>query len=59
MLGLRLGPSPSVLVTTTPGLVQGDGYEGPGRSPDRADAMVLALSALLLGRQGTPRITGL
>lgn len=30
------------------GLVAGGGYEGPGRSPDRADALVWALTALLL-----------
>jgi phage terminase large subunit-like protein len=28
------------------GLVAGGGYEGPGRSPDRADAMVWALTEL-------------
>lgn len=28
------------------GLVAGGGYDGPGRSPDRADAMVWALSSL-------------
>lgn len=30
------------------------GYQGPGRSPDRADALVWALTALLLERRGTP-----
>ena len=29
-------------------------YEGPGRSPDRADALVWALTALLLERPGRP-----
>ncbi|PXA83663.1 ATP-binding protein, partial [Nostoc sp. 3335mG] len=29
-------------------------YEGPGRSPDRADALVWALTALLLERRGQP-----
>ena len=39
-------------------LVLGGGYEGPERSPDRADAMVWALSELMLGeRRGEPRIT--
>ena len=38
------------------GLIQGGGYEGPGRSPDRADACVWALTALLLERRGAPRI---
>jgi phage terminase large subunit-like protein len=33
------------------GLVAGGGYEGPGRSPDRADALVWALTELMLGKQ--------
>ncbi len=36
------------------GLVAGGGYEGPGRSPDRADALVWALTELMLGRRGEP-----
>jgi phage terminase large subunit-like protein len=32
------------------------GYEGPGRSPDRADAMVWAMAELLLGKDRTPRV---
>ena len=32
------------------GLVTGGGYHGPGRSPDRADAAVWALTALMLRR---------
>ena len=38
------------------GLMAGGGYEGPGRSPDRADALVWALSELMLGRKSTPRV---
>ncbi|MHC9418736.1 DNA-packaging protein [Sphingomonas citri] len=38
------------------GLVAGGGYEGPGRSPDRADACVWALTALLLGEGGAVRV---
>ena len=38
------------------GLIAGGSYEGPGRSPDRADALVWGLSELLLGRRTTPRI---
>lgn len=38
------------------GLLAGGGYEGPGRSPDRADACVWALTELLLGRRGVPRV---
>jgi len=34
----------------------GSGYEGPGRSPDRADAMVWAMAELLLGERAEPRI---
>lgn len=33
------------------GLQVGGGYAGPGRSPDRADACVWALAALLEGRR--------
>lgn len=33
------------------GLIAGGGYEGPGRSPDRADALVWALTELMLGRR--------
>jgi phage terminase large subunit-like protein len=38
------------------GMIIGGGYEGPGRSPDRADAMVWALTELLRERP-VPRIT--
>ena len=34
------------------GLLAGGGYEGPGRSPDRADALVWAVTELMLGRRG-------
>jgi phage terminase large subunit-like protein len=42
------------------GLISGGGYEGPGRSPDRADALVWAMTELMLGKGmgGGPRITG-
>jgi phage terminase large subunit-like protein len=37
----------------------GGGYAGPGRSPDRADAMVWALTELMLSREaGPPRVRG-
>ena len=32
-------------------MVVGGGYEGPGRAPDRADALVGALTELMLGRR--------
>jgi phage terminase large subunit-like protein len=41
------------------GMQAGGGYEGPGRSPDRADAMVWALTALCETRSGVPRVTRL
>jgi phage terminase large subunit-like protein len=38
----------------------GDGrYEGPGSSPDRADAMVWALTRLMLGGGGEPSVRSL
>jgi phage terminase large subunit-like protein len=41
------------------GLVIGGGYQGPGRSPDRADAMVWALTELLLRKRKVPRVSRL
>ncbi|MBU1607589.1 MAG: ATP-binding protein, partial [Alphaproteobacteria bacterium] len=41
------------------GLMAGGTYEGPGRSPDRADALVWALTELMLGRRVRPRIRSL
>jgi phage terminase large subunit-like protein len=38
------------------GLLAGGAYAGPGRSPDRADALVWALTELMLGRQAAPRV---
>lgn len=39
------------------GLMLGGGYVGPGRSPDRADALVWALTELMLGaRKGSPAV---
>lgn len=38
------------------GLLVGGGYEGPGRSPDRADALVWALTELMLGKRREPRV---
>lgn len=39
------------------GLVAGGAYQGPGRSPDRADALVWALTELMLGKTARPRVT--
>jgi phage terminase large subunit-like protein len=42
------------------GMIAGGGYEGPGNSPDRADAMVWGLTELMLEKERpTPRITRL
>jgi len=38
------------------GLTAGGGYEGPGRSPDRADAMVWAMTELSETKSGIPRV---
>jgi len=38
------------------GLIAGGGYEGPGHSPDRADAMVWGITELMLGRRGEPKV---
>lgn len=38
------------------GLMAGGAYQGPGRSPDRADALVWAVTELVLVRRGVPRI---
>lgn len=38
------------------GLTAGGGYEGPSRSPDRADAMVWAMTELSETRSGLPRV---
>lgn len=39
------------------GMLSGGGYAGPGRSPDRADALVWACHALMIGNE--PRVRGL
>lgn len=40
------------------GLISGGGYEGPGSSPDRADALVWAMTELMLGRAASvPRVS--
>lgn len=42
----------------TCGLIAGGGYEGPGRSPDRADALVWAMTELMLGKAArAPRVS--
>lgn len=38
------------------GMMAGGNYEGPGRSPDRADALVWALTELMLGRLTNPTV---
>jgi len=39
-------------------MLAGGGYVGPGRSPDRADAMVWAMTALMR-RRAEPRVAAL
>ncbi|ANY18794.1 Terminase-like family protein [Tsuneonella dongtanensis] len=39
------------------GLMAAGRYEGPGRSPDRADALVWALTDLMVGKRVGPRVT--
>ena len=41
------------------GMMTGGDYVGPGRSPDRADALVWALSELMLGRRADYAIRSL
>ncbi|MBC2670516.1 DNA-packaging protein [Novosphingobium piscinae] len=41
------------------GLLAGGGYAGPGRSPDRADALVWALTDLCLSYRSIPRVLAL
>jgi len=38
------------------GMIAGGGYEGPGPSPDRADAMVWGLTELMLGVRREPKV---
>ena len=38
------------------GLIAGGDYQGPGRSPDRADALVWAMTELMLGKTANPRV---
>ena len=38
------------------GILAAGSYEGPGRSPDRADALVWAMTELMLGRKAEPRV---
>jgi phage terminase large subunit-like protein len=38
------------------GMIAGGGYDGPHRSPDRADAMVWAMTVLSETRSGVPRV---
>jgi len=38
------------------GIQAGGGYEGPGKSPDRADAMVWAMTVLGETKSGVPRV---
>jgi phage terminase large subunit-like protein len=48
---VRLAGSFPALEDELCAMIRGGGYARPGRSPDRADAMVWALSELLLGKE--------
>jgi phage terminase large subunit-like protein len=52
------GPFP-LLEDEMCGLLAAGGYEGPSRSPDRADALVWAMSELMLGRRSVARVRAL
>jgi phage terminase large subunit-like protein len=41
------------------GLMIGGEYQGPGRSPDRADALVWAITELMLARRATYAVRSL
>ncbi len=41
------------------GFCAGGNYQGPGRSPDRADALVWALTTLMLGKHTQPHLRSL
>ena len=41
------------------GFVSGGAYQGPGRSPDRADALIWALSEIMLAQRGEARVRGM
>jgi phage terminase large subunit-like protein len=53
---VRLAGEFTALEDELAGIIAGGGYEGPGRSPDRADAMVWALTALSETKSGVPRV---
>jgi len=53
---VRLAGAFTALEDELAGIIAGGGYEGPGRSPDRADAMVWALTALSETKSGVPRV---
>lgn len=54
--GVRLAGRFDALEAELMGLTAMGGYQGPGRSPDRADAMVWALWALMLAAPAAPRV---
>jgi phage terminase large subunit-like protein len=51
----HLGPQPA-LEDELCGITAAGGYAGPGRSPDRADALVWALTALMLEPSAEPAL---
>ena len=57
VVALGEGADPGLLGRNVCALVSGGGYAGPGASPDRADAMVWALWALILAGKAAPRVS--
>jgi phage terminase large subunit-like protein len=53
---VRLGGRFPLLEAQLAGMTAGRGYVGPGASPDRADAMVWAIWALLIAPGARPRV---
>jgi phage terminase large subunit-like protein len=51
----HVGPLPA-LEDELAGLQAGGGYAGPSRSPDRADALVWAMTELMLGSEKRPAL---
>jgi phage terminase large subunit-like protein len=52
----KLGGAFPQLEDEMAGLTSGGGYQGPGRSPDRADAMVWAMTELMAPAAAEPRV---
>ncbi|MBA3898573.1 MAG: hypothetical protein H0X36_15890 [Sphingomonadaceae bacterium] len=54
---MRLSRAFPALEAELCGLIAGGGHEGPGASPDRADAIVWALTELMLHWRAEARVS--